>query len=194
MCSQEILQTGGNSLPTHLQAIVQPGGRWHISRLPHCLNPSSTSDNPPLLRRVSYWRDWIDWMPNMLGMNGEFISIVNDSRMMNIIRQFKYYHDIFSCHLECHQSITLKTISVPPHGQSLWPCDWIALANQATSIHDLALVIANISQCPSYKNVSRTNTNRNVFPAWRRILRLSTPVIWSHDIPVRWYFIKIRPS
>src|SRR5436189_4093984 len=45
MCCKEILQTSGNSLPTHLQAIMQPGGRWQTPRLPHRLNPSSTSDN-----------------------------------------------------------------------------------------------------------------------------------------------------
>jgi hypothetical protein len=45
MCYKEILQTSGNSLPTRLQVIIQPGGRWQTPRLPCHLNPSSTSDN-----------------------------------------------------------------------------------------------------------------------------------------------------
>ena len=32
MCCKEILQTSGNSLPTRLQAIMQPGGRWQTPR------------------------------------------------------------------------------------------------------------------------------------------------------------------
>ena len=57
MCSKEILR---NSLPTHLQSIIQPDGCWQPTCLPHRFNPSSTSDNLPLLYRVSNWRDWID--------------------------------------------------------------------------------------------------------------------------------------
>ena len=63
MCCKELLQTSRNSLPTRLQAIIQSGGCCQTPRLPRCLNPRCTIDNPPLLRRVSNWRDWIDWMP-----------------------------------------------------------------------------------------------------------------------------------
>ena len=40
MCSKEILQTSGDSLPTHLQTIAQPCGRWYAPHLPRRLNPS----------------------------------------------------------------------------------------------------------------------------------------------------------
>src|SRR5437762_777284 len=117
-----------------------------------------------------------------LGMDGEFIPIVNDTRMMNIIRQFKYHdHNVFGCHLKCHQSITLKTMFSTPcrhiTGNFSNHTTEIAFANQATSIHNLALVITNFSQCPSYNEVRmNTNNNRKVLPAWRRALRLSTGV------------------
>src|SRR5438045_366978 len=120
---------------------------------------------------------------DMLGMNGEFISIVNDTRMMNIIRQFKYHdHDMFGCHLKCHQSITLKTMFMTPYchitGNFSNHTTEIAFANQATSIHNLTLVITNFSQCPSYTKVRmNTNKNRKVLPAWRRALRFSIGVL-----------------
>jgi len=53
MCCKELLQTGGNSLLTQLQAIIQSGGHWQTPRLPRCLNPGRAIDNPPLLCRVS---------------------------------------------------------------------------------------------------------------------------------------------
>src|SRR5436190_10864204 len=102
---------------------------------------------------------------DMLGMNGEFIPIVNDTRMMNIICQFKYHdHNMFGCHLEYHQSITLKMMFMTPcchiMGNFSNHTTEIAFANQATSIHNLALVIMNFSQCPSYNKVGM-NTNKN---------------------------------
>ena len=39
MYFEEILQTSGNSLPTRLQAIMQPGSCWQTPCLPRCLNP-----------------------------------------------------------------------------------------------------------------------------------------------------------
>src|SRR5436190_1736838 len=101
---------------------------------------------------------------DMLGMNGEFIPIVNDTRMMNIIRQFKYHdHDMFGCHLKCHQSITLKTMFSTPcrriMGNFSNHVTEVAFGNQVTSIHNLALVITDFSQCPSNNKV-RMNTKK----------------------------------
>lgn len=103
-----------------------------------------------------------------LGMDGEFIPIVNDPRMMDIIRQFKYHdHNMFGRHLKCHQSIILKTKFSTPccdiTGNFSNHTTERAFANKTTSIHNLALVITNLSQCPSY-NELRTNTDKKRTP------------------------------
>jgi hypothetical protein len=71
--------------------------------------------------------------------------------------------------------------STPPHGQSLWT--EIALANQASNILDRPLVIANLSQCPSYNEVRKTEQKCT------SSMKTSFAPFNSHDILVRLYFI-----
>src|SRR5208282_390301 len=71
-------------------------------------------------------------------MNGEFISIANDSKMMNIIHQFKYHdHDIFNCHLKYFQNDVQHLMgNLSDHVTENCGCP-------SSNVYDLALVIAN---------------------------------------------------
>src|SRR5436189_5167617 len=58
--ARNFFKPAGTLCPLPSKRLYNLVAEWQTPRLPRYLNPCSMIDNPPLLHRVSNWRDWID--------------------------------------------------------------------------------------------------------------------------------------